>query len=746
MAGIKFEAEGYGEFKKSLREIQSSLKVVSSELRVTKSEFDKNDNSVAALTAKNKTLSKVIEEQKKYVDQLAKGVKAATEEFGENDKRTQALTLQYNKAQAELNNLEREFKDNEKAARDVSRGYDDAGNKLDEFGNAADKNDAKFEKLGGTLKGIGVAVGAVVVAAGAAAVALGKEVVSAFADYEQLVGGVDTLFKDSSAAVQEYANNAFKTAGISANEYMETVTGFSASLIQSLGGDTEKAAKYADMAITDMSDNANKMGTDMQSIQNAYQGFAKGQFDMLDNLKLGYGGTKAEMERLLADAEKISGIKYDISSYADVVEAIHVMQESMGIAGTTALEAERTISGSINAMGAAWQNLLVGFGDPDADMGALTKSLVDAFQNVVKNITPVIENLVQALPVAFKALLPAISSMLPMLLEVATGLLTQVIDAIVASLPALIPVAVGALLTIADALIGNLPLLIEAAIQIIVSLAEGLAESLPELIPAAIDAIITIVETLIDNVYMLVDAAIEIIIALADGLITALPRLIEKAPEIVISLLGALIENAPKILAAGIELIGKLIEGIWSVIASVVKAGADVVGKIGEGIKGAFNSVVQWGKDIIDKLMEGLKAAWESVVTWFDGVWNSLLGNRTANITVNKKVTGIDGSNAAGLDYVPFDGYISELHKGEMVIPANLANGLRNLGVTAKKQTDLAGLMASSVNAINMQGGGNQRITIEFPLSINGKEFYRASISDLWSVMSSNPRVVSDAI
>ena len=746
MAGIKFEAEGYGEFKKSLREIQSSLKVVSSELKVTKSEFDKNDNSVTALTTKNKALSKTIQEQKKYVDQLKQGVAAATEEWGENDKRTQALTVQYNKARVELNNLEREFKDNEKAARDVSRGYDDAGNKLDEFGNIADKSDSKFEKLGGTLKGIGAAVGAVVVAAGAAAVAIGKEAVSAFADYEQLVGGVDTLFKDSSAKVQEYAANAYKTAGISANEYMETVTGFSASLIQSLGGDTEKAAKYADMAITDMSDNANKMGTDMQSIQNAYQGFAKGQFNMLDNLKLGYGGTKAEMERLLADAEKISGIKYDISSYADVVEAIHVMQESMGIAGTTALEAERTISGSINAMGAAWQNLLVGFGDPDADMGALTKSLVDAFQNVVKNITPVIENLVQSLPVALEALLPAISGMLPMLLEVATELLTQVIDAIVASLPALIPVAVGALLTIADALIGNLPLLIEAAIQIIVSLAEGLAESLPELIPAAIDAIITIVETLIDNVYMLVDAAIEIIIALADGLITALPRLIEKAPEIVISLLGALIENAPKILAAGIELIGKLIEGIWSVIVSVVKAGADVVSKIGEGIKGAFNSVVQWGKDIIDKLLEGLRTAWQSVVTWFNGVWNSLFGNRTANVTVNKKVTGTDGSHASGLDFVPFDGYVAELHKGEMVVPASLADSLRNIGVTAKKQTDIARLMANSVNAINMQGGGNQRITIEVPLYVNGKEFYRASINDLWAVMSSNPRVVSDAI
>ena len=275
MAGIKFEAEGYGEFKKSLNDIKSSLKVLGSELKVTKSEFDSNDKSVSALTAKNKSLGNSIQEQKKYVDQLKQGVAAATKEWGENDKRTQALTVQYNKAQVELNNLEREFKDNEKAARDVSRGYDDAGNKLDEFGNAASTNDAKFEKLGGTLKGIGVAVGAVVVAAGAAAIALGKEVVSAFADYEQLVGGVDTLFGDSSAKVQEYARNAFKTAGLSANEYMETVTSFSASLIQSLGGDTEKAAKYADMAITDMSDNANKMGTDMGSLQNAYQGFAK---------------------------------------------------------------------------------------------------------------------------------------------------------------------------------------------------------------------------------------------------------------------------------------------------------------------------------------------------------------------------------------------------------------------------------------------------------------------------------------
>ncbi len=215
---------------------------------------------------------------------------------------------------------------------------------------------------------------------------------------------------------------------MSANEYMETVAGFSASLIQSPGGDTEKAAKYADMAITDMSDNANKMGTDMSSIQNAYQGFAKHNCTMLDNLKLGYGGTKQEMERLLADAEKISGVKYDISSYADVVEAIHVMQESMGIAGITAKEVEATISGAVNALKSAVSNLIVGFGDADADMELLRGNMVSAFRTVVENITPVIENIAAALPTALDALLTAVGELLPTPLEAVTGLFSQVLE------------------------------------------------------------------------------------------------------------------------------------------------------------------------------------------------------------------------------------------------------------------------------------------------------------------------------
>ena len=264
---------------------------------------------------------------------------------------------------------------------EYQKGIDDAGKKTSSFADKLKTGLAAAAKVG--VAAIGAA------AAGIAA--LTKASVENYAEYEQLVGGVDTLFKQASDTVQQYAANAYKTAGMSANEYMNTVTSFSASLIQSLGGDTEKAAVVADQAITDMSDNANKMGTSIDMIQNAYQGFAKQNFTMLDNLKLGYGGTKEEMERLLKDAQKISGIKYDISSFADITEAIHVMQEEMGIAGTTAAEASETIEGSINSMKSAWSNLVTGLADENSDLDKLINNFVDSTATAAKNIIPRVE-------------------------------------------------------------------------------------------------------------------------------------------------------------------------------------------------------------------------------------------------------------------------------------------------------------------------------------------------------------------
>ncbi len=294
-------------------------------------------------------------------------------------------------------------------------------------------------------------VGAAAVSAGVAGVAaLTKMGIEGYAQYEQLTGGVETLFKTSSGAVMKYAENAYKTAGMSANQYMETVTSFSASLIQSLDGDTAKAAEVGNMAITDMSDNANKMGTSIEMIQNAYQGFAKQNYTMLDNLKLGYGGTKEEMERLIADANKVkeaNGEMADLSidSFADVTEAIHIMQTEMGITGTTAAEAATTIEGSISMMKAAWSNLVVGMADENANMEVLINNFVESTATAAQNLLPRIEQtligigqLITALaPVVAEALPVLIENVLPSLLTAGVSLVTAIVNGVVTALPAL---------------------------------------------------------------------------------------------------------------------------------------------------------------------------------------------------------------------------------------------------------------------------------------------------------------------
>ena len=292
------------------------------------------------------------------------------------------------KAYSEIDKSQYDFADNAKdAAKRFSLSWDGAKESI--------------EGLAEKLK-TGIATAAKVGAAGLAAAAAGvtaltKSSIEQYAEYEQLVGGVETLFKASSDVVQEYATNAYKTAGMSANEYMNTVTSFSASLLQSLDGDTAAAAEKANLAITDMSDNANKMGTSMEMIQNAYQGFAKQNYTMLDNLKLGYGGTKEEMQRLLDDAEKLSGQKFDLSSYGDIVDAIHVVQTEMGITGTTAKEASTTISGSVDSAKAAWQNLVTGIADGNADVGELTDNFVESVETAAGNILPVVDTVIENL-------------------------------------------------------------------------------------------------------------------------------------------------------------------------------------------------------------------------------------------------------------------------------------------------------------------------------------------------------------
>ena len=443
----------------------------------------------------------------------------------------------------------------------------------------------------------------------AAAAGIGKVIkdsIVAGADLEQSIGGIETLFKESADQVIANAKRAYQTAGMSANDYMSTVTSFSASLISSLGGDTEAAVKYADMAITDMADNANKMGTDIGLIQNAYQGFAKQNYTMLDNLKLGYGGTKTEMERLLADAQAISGIEYDISSYADVVEAIHVIQESMGVAGATAAEAEHTIEGSMNAMKAAIDNLIVGFGNADADIEQLCNNVVNAFQDVLTNITPVIENIISALPTALNALLATVGDLLPTLLDTVVDLFSQVLTTLLTMIPQLVPAVIEAVMTIVNTLIENLPLLVDAAVQIIVSLVEGIGSALPQLIPAAVQAIITIVEGLISNLPMILDAALQLIMGLAEGLLAAIPMLIEALPSIITAIVEFILGAIPQIIEAGIQLLTSLVAALPDIIVAVVEAIPQIIDGIITAVLDSIPLIIQAGIDLLISLVQAL--------------------------------------------------------------------------------------------------------------------------------------------
>lgn len=486
-------------------------------------------------------------------------------------------------------------------------------------------DDSPFQKVLGKIgSAVNTAVKASAAAVGAASAgvaALGTACINAYADYEQLAGGVETLFKDSAETIHSFADNAYKTAGLSANEYMETVTSFSASLLQSLDGDTEKAAAAADLAITDMADNANKMGTAMESIQNAYQGFAKQNYTMLDNLKLGYGGTKEEMQRLLADAEKLSGVKYDLSSYADIVEAIHVIQTEMGITGTTAKEASTTIQGSVASMKAAWANLMVGMADDTQNFDMLLSNFIESIGTVADNLLPRIGVVIEGMGKLVAGLAPEIASALPTLTN---ELLPNLVELGVQSISALVQgiqengdsLAAGALSivgTLAEGIAELLPMVADTAASLVVSLADGLTESLPNIIPVAIETISTLVENLTENANTIIDAGIQIILALGEGLIAALPQLIETIPQIVINIANVINDNAPRLIKTALYLIGQLAIGLIKAIPTLIANIPQIIHAIVEAFM-AF----QWlnlGKQLIEGVANGVKKAGESMAT-----------------------------------------------------------------------------------------------------------------------------------
>lgn len=495
--------------------------------------------------------------------------------------------------------------------------------------------------LGGEATSAGASAGSTIAskikgAIGAAAIGMAlKESILQGAALEQSIGGIETLFKEHADTVIKNASKAYRTAGISANAYMEQATSFSASLLQSLGGDTKKAAEYADMAITDMSDNANKMGTDIARIQDAYQGFAKQNYTMLDNLKLGYGGTKTEMERLLADAEKITGIKYDINNLSDVYSAIHVIQEELGVTGTTALEASQTLTGSFNAMKAAAQdfmgNLVLGR-NVGQSMAALAET---AATFLFDNLMPALGNVLMGLPVAIGALL---QTGLPKFLSSGAEMIEALGNGIIKGLPGFLKTVRTAVPKAIETITKNLPKVLSTGVEFITKFVTGILQRLPEVIKTAGSVITSFIEGGKGNFPVLMEHGGELLGNLIRGIIANLPAIISAIAQVMGSLLKAIASYLPAMAKGGIELITGLASGLAGSVLEKIKT---AMGKV----KSAILTPIENARDSIKSAVDKIKSFFNVTLT-FKGIklpHISMSWNKSGVIAKAAKLLGIPG-------------------------------------------------------------------------------------------------------
>lgn len=618
---------GESEYRKALRDITSNLREVSSELKLTNTQFASGDKTVKETKTAYTNMNNTVQQQKDKINTLRTALAEAEKQYGSNNEKVKNFKTQLNNAENQLIQMENATNKSNKELKNMKSGFDDAGQGALKFGDLL-----KANVLGDFItSGLKTVAGAVK-QLGSVFLTVGKEALDSYADYEQLVGGVETLFKDSSGIVENYANNAYKTAGLSANDYMETVTSFSASLLQSLDGDTAKVAEVSNMAVTDMADNANKMGTDMSSIQNAYQGFAKQNYTMLDNLKLGYGGTKSEMERLLSDAQKISGVKYDISNLNDVYQAIHVVQGELGITGTTAKEASTTIQGSVSAMKSAWQNMLTGIADDNADFDGLINNLVDSIVTAGENILPRVETIIDGVIELVMSTTEIIIDDLPQIIETGRGMISGLLQGIQEMLPELASSAFLIIQELVTSLLESLPQLLQMGIDLLTELINGISQTLPQLILVMVEAVAGIAETLIDNIDTIVDAGINLIIGLADGLIAALPKLIERAPVIIDKLVTKLTDPdmIGRIIQAAGRLISELAIGLIQAIPKLLANIPQIINSIAKGLLNGIADLRDVGKNLLKGLWEGMSGIkdwlWDKVKGMLNGLTDKIKG------------------------------------------------------------------------------------------------------------------------
>lgn len=662
------------EAKKSLNETSETAEKTQSKLSrifqsIGRSAIKSNSEISESNANTGKSLSQIAAESGKTVNQLKSDVGKAAAEYR---KQGMSASEAMKKAYADIGYVAGE------THKKVDKHLDNTGKKtvdikakmksmFSAIGKGALTSVKALAKVSVAAAKIGV-VAATVVATGLTAMT--KSAVEQYADYEQLVGGVETLFKDSSDKVVEYANNAYKTAGLSANEYMDTVTSFSASLLQGLGGDTEKAAETANLAITDMSDNANKMGTDMASIQNAYQGFAKQNYTMLDNLKLGYGGTASEMARLindsgvLGDTMTVTADNVNSVSFDKMIEAIHVVQTDMGITGTTAKEAATTIQGSIGMMKSAWANLLIGMADPSQDMGVLMNNLVDSVMAVADNLVPriadtlprVVTGLSQLTQKLAPYIPPLIEQLLPSLIQGATSLLSEVVNNLPGILETLLPGIGGELgqsiSTALNSIFSTLTSILPPMMQIIQAVLPPLTNLINMLLPpvtqiiqsllpvlmAILQPILELLQPFLDMLTPIIDLVMQVITPLTDLINMILPPLAEilsMLMEDYLNVLKPILEWYCKMLSGTLKAAIKLIVTVinnckesfaaaWRGIKKAWNAAPEFFSNIGSNIKGAFAYVGTWFSDIFSKAYNGVKNKFSPIVNFFSETWQKI--------------------------------------------------------------------------------------------------------------------------
>ena len=640
-----------------------------------------------------------------------------------------------------------EMRDFKETLKQVTQNLDNIESELKQAGNVADDNSGKFEKLGGVLKGVGKVAKVMgkaavsgITAAGTAVGKITKDAVESYSNYEQLVGGVETLFGNGGLTLKQFAkqegqtvaaarsqykeltaaqneafknaNNAYKTAGMSANEYMEVSTGFAASLVSSLGGDTNKAVKYADMAVIDMADNANKMGSDISSIQYAYQGFAKQNYTMLDNLKLGYGGTAREMARLVNDSGVLGSKKIDLDDtkelgnalsevgFAKITEAIHEVQKEMGIFETTKNEAEGTIQGSMSMMKASWQNMLTALVTGGDQYDQSVQNLVNSVTVFGDNILPVVEQALNGVGKLVSDLAPIISENLPgMIQDILPGLIlaaTSVISSLGSALPGIIQAfidVVPELLSMLDVLVNvildNLPLFLEAAIQIGIALINGLAEKAPQLSAKILEMVWQLLQILWNNAGPFLEAGIKLIVGLLSGIGQKVGSVIEKIKDLGLKMIDKIKSFLGDMKEAGKNLIRGLWEGISDKIGWVIEKVRSMGSRILSAIKGVFgiNSPSKEFAMIGDYLMQGLGNG----VT--DNAKYAISATQSVARDVLDAASGLSANAQIGATFTGVTGSMSDFDGGTYDIMRNYAaQDSVNKFTTAQINIDMGGI------------------------------------------------------